>query len=139
MTALRLVLDTSAVLMPITRENSGEAWLREAWRNGRIIPLISADTRLELIEILKRPEFDADEERAAALYLNYCIEVEIPDPPPETPTCRDPSNQMFLVLAYQAAADYLVTKDRDLSDLSEESAIPIVTPAELRVILQRQP
>lgn len=137
MTTLRLVLDTSAVLMPIARENSGEAWLRETWRDRRIIPLISADTRSELIEILQRPEFDADEERAAELYLNYCIELEIPDPPPETPTCRDPNDQMFLILAYQATADYLVTKDPDLLALTEESEIPIITPAELSVIMRR--
>ena len=134
----RLVLDTSAVLMPIARENSGEAWLREAWRNGQIIPLISADTRSELIETLRKPEFDAGEEQAATLCLNYCVEVEIPDPPPETPICRDPNDQPFLILAYHAAADYLVTKDTDLLALSDESEIPIITPSELHVILQQQ-
>ncbi len=137
MPTLRLVLDTSAVLMPIVRENSGEGWLREAWRNGQIIPLISADTRSELIETLGKPEFDAGEEQAAMLYLNYCVEVEIPDPPPETPICRDPNDQPFLILAYHAAADYLVTKDPDLLALSDETEIPIITPSELSVILQQ--
>ena len=133
----RLVLDTNTVLMPIVRENSGEAWLREFWRNGQIIPLISADTRSELIETLRKPEFDAGEEQANMLYLNYCVEVEIPDPPPETPVCRDPDDQAFLVLAYQAKADYLVTRDGDLLALREESEIPIVTPSDLRVILRQ--
>ena len=133
----RLVLDTNTVLMPIVRENSGEAWLREFWRNGQIIPLISADTRSELIETLRKPEFDAGEEQANMLYLNYCVEVEIPDPPPETPVCRDPDDQAFLVLAYQAKADYLVTRDGDLLALKEESEILIVTPSELRVILRQ--
>ena len=137
MPAPRLVLDTSVVIMPVTRENSGESWLREAWQNGQIIPLTSPDTRAELIAILQKPEFHADEEQAGTLYLNYCIEVEIPEPPPETPPCRDIDDQIFLILAYQAGADYLVTRDDDLLALKDESEIPIVMPSELSVILQQ--
>ncbi len=133
----RLVLDTSAVLMPIVRENSSESWLREMWRNGQIIPLISSDRVSELIETLRKPHFEAGEEQAVAIYFRYCVEVEIPNPPPETPICRDPNDQPFLILAYHAAADYLVTKDPDLLALRDESEIPIITPAELSVIMPR--
>lgn len=45
---------------------------------------------------------------------------------------------MFLVLAYQAGADYLVTRDDDLLVLKDESKIPIVTPSQLSVILQQR-
>ena len=47
--------------------------------------------------------------------------------PPETPTCDDPSDQKFIILAYQAGADALVTKDRTVLALKEESEVPILT------------
>ncbi len=40
--------------------------------------------------------------------------------------------------AYQAEADFLVTRDDDLLVLKDESEIPIVPPSELRVILHQQ-
>lgn len=137
----RLVLDTSSVLMPITRTTSSDIWLREAWEQQRITPLVSNDTEAELIRTLRNRRFGIPENQiadTAAAYLDYCERVSIPNPPPETPICRDPNDQSFLILAYQAAADFLVTKDPDLLALREESEIPIVTPSELRVILQQR-
>lgn len=139
---MRLVLDTNSVLMPITRTASSDVWLRGAWEQQRILPLISNDTEDELIRTLRNRRLGISEDQiidTAAAYLDYCEKVDVPDPLPETPQCRDPNDQMFLILAYQGAADYLVTKDPDLLALSEESEIPIITPAVLSVILQRQP
>ncbi len=136
---MRLVLDTNSVLMPITRTTSSDAWLRGAWEQQIIVPLTSYDTEAELIRTLRNPRLGILEDQitdTAAAYLDHCEKVDISNPPPATPTCRDPSDQMFLVLAYQAAADYLVTKDPDLLALKGESEILIVTPSELRVILQ---
>lgn len=137
---MRLVLDTNTVLMPITRATSSDVWLREAWEQRVFIPLISNDTESEFIRTLRNRRFgiEADQIPAAtAIYLDYCERVEIPEPLPETPVCRDPDDQAFLVLAYQAKADYLVTRDGDLLALREESEIPIVTPSDLRVILRQ--
>ncbi len=138
---IRLGLDTNSVLMPITRPCSSDAWLREAWEQQRIVPITSNETVSELLRTLHSPRFEIEEDQisnVAAAYLDYCERVEIPHLPPETPICRDPSDQMFLILAYQATADYLVTKDPDLLALREETVIPIITPSELRVILQQQ-
>lgn len=137
---IRLVLDTNSVLMPITRTTSSDIWIREAWEQQRVVPLTSSDTEAELIRTLHNRRLGISEDQitdAAAAYLDYCEKVDISDPPPETPTCRDPNDQMFLILAYQATADYLVTKDPDLLALTEESEIPIITPAELSVIMRR--
>ena len=38
MFSLRVVLDTSVILMPITRPGSGHAWIREAWQNRTLLP-----------------------------------------------------------------------------------------------------
>ena len=137
---IRPVLDTNAVLMPITRSGSNDIWLRDAWEQQRIVPLVSDETEAELIRTLHSPRFEIEEDQilnVAAAYLDYCERIVVPDTPPETPQCRDPNDQMFLVLAYQAGADYLVTRDDDLLVLKDESKIPIVTPSQLSVILQQ--
>lgn len=136
---MRLVLDTNSVLMPITRPGSSDVWLREAWEEQRIVPLTSDETESELIRTLHSPRFEIEQDEmmnVAAAYLDYCERIVVPDPPPETPTCRDPNDQPFLTLAYHATADYLVTRDPDLLALKDESEIPIVTPSELRAILR---
>ncbi len=137
---MRLVLDTNSVLMPITRPGSSDTWLREAWEQQRIVPLTSNETESELIRTLRSPRFEIEEgqiSNVAAAYFDYCERIAVPHPPPETPICRDPDDQSFLILAYHAAADYLVTKDPDLLALSDETEIPIITPSQLSVILQQ--
>ena len=136
---MRLVLDTNSVLMPTVRPTSSDAWLREAWEQRHFIPLISDDTEAEFIRTLSNHRFGIEPDQvpaASAVYLDYCEKVAIPESPPETPVCRDPDDQAFLILAYQAKADYLVTRDDDLLVLKDDSEIPIVTPSELRAILQ---
>ncbi len=135
-----MVLDTSTVLMPITRPGSGESWLRELWQDGTIEPLISKDTRAELIRALQYPRFGLTNEQIAStaeIYLAYCTEVVIPEPPPTVPSCRDRTDEPFLTLAYQAKAAgvfplCIVSKDRDLLSVAGQSEIPIIKPAELR-------
>ena len=139
---LRVVLDTSVVLMPIIRPNSGDAWMREAWQNRTLLPLTSNDTEAELIKTLHNARFNLNERQVAAiagLYLSHCQKIVIPNPPPPTPQCRDASDQPFLTLAYQAQSDYLVTRDDDLLSLREESDIPIIKPADLRAIIDTGP
>ena len=138
----RVELDTNVVLMPIMREYSSDAWVMEYWQEGRVKPLTSAATRDELIITLSNPRFGLNAGMVTALsgiYLRYCEEVWISDPPPDTPECRDASDQPFVILAYVAEADYIVTRDPDLLALTDESGVPIVTPSELWAILDVQP
>ena len=142
MPAPRVVLDTSAALMPIVREKSSDAWIREYWEQGRLIPLISDDTAAELMRKVRDPRFGLTEEQAIAaaqVYLLYCERVEMGGAPPDTPRCRDPKDQPFIILAYQEQADFLVTKDEDILDLVDLSEITITTPAELRAEIDRSP
>ena len=95
--------------------------------------MISEATKNELLNILRDPKFELKEEdilSVAANYLDYCTTVEIPDPPPDTPKCDDESDQKFLVLAYQARADALVSGDERLIAFREVSDIPILTKRE---------
>ena len=134
----RVVLDTNTVLMPITNASSNDSWLVGEWHTGNIIPLTSEATETELLETLRKPRLGIREEdidSMAATYLGYCERVEIPEPPPETPPCDDPSDQKFIILAYQAGADALVSRDRKVLALREESDIPILTWQEFIALL----
>jgi predicted nucleic acid-binding protein len=44
--------------------------------------------------------------------------VQIPDPPPSAPVCRDPFDMPFLHLAMSGKARVLVSGDRDLLALA---------------------
>ena len=139
MSRLRIVLDTNTVLMPILREASADSWLRKSWEQDQFTPLISDYTESELIKTLgyRRFRLEVEQvERIAGLYLDHCTKIEIPEPPPETPLCQDPNDQPFLILAYQANADYLVTKDGDLLVLRDDSEIPIIRVQDLLAILR---
>ena len=124
--------------MPIANPSSNDSWLVREWHTENIIPLISDATEKEFLETLRKPRLGIQEEdvyNIAATYLGYCERVEIPEPPPETPTCDDPPDQKFIILAYQAGADALVTKDGKVLALREESEIPILTWPEFIALL----
>ena len=141
----RVVLDTSTIIMPITRPGSSHRWLMDAWQDGQIIPLISEETQEEFLRVMHFARFEIAEEMIRPIanqYLGYCETVVVPNPPPATPTCRDPKDQKFVELAQQGRAQYLVSSDRDLLDMKNqmdqsgpEGGFVIVRPAELFAII----
>lgn len=59
-------------------------------------------------------------------YLPFCEIVRVPNPPPSTPTCRDPFDVQFLELAVAGEADFLVIGDHDVLILASEFPCPIL-------------
>ena len=57
MTAVRAVLDTNVVVSALIFHSGALSWLRVAWRQGSIRPLVSRETTAELIRILAYPKF----------------------------------------------------------------------------------
>ena len=53
----RFVLDTSVVVSALIFRRGRSAWLREAWRTERIVPLISFPTIAELTRVLAYEKF----------------------------------------------------------------------------------
>ena len=63
------------------------------------------------MRVLAYPKFKlshAEQEELLADYLPYCELVTIPDPPPETPKCRDRFDVPFLQLSIAGKAEALV-------------------------------
>ncbi len=126
------MVDTNLVLSALVFDGAVTSALRNAWQQDHCIPLVSSATAAEFIRVLAYPKFKltpAEQEELLADYLPWCTTVLIPDPPPVTPTCRDPYDQPFLELALAGKADFLVTGDADLHEMAATFGCPIVTAA----------
>ncbi len=135
MNSPRLVLDTNVLLSALLFRSAPMTWLRPAWQTNAILPLVSRDAASELLRVLGYPKFSldaAEREELLADFLPWCETVQIPDPPPVVPECRDPYDRPFLQLAIEGRADALVTGDKDLLALADAFGVPILTPAQMK-------
>jgi uncharacterized protein len=129
----RVVFDTTTVVSALLFANGRLAWLREHWREGGCVPLISRATAAELTRVLRYPKFGlfADDARELlADYLPYCEVVE--STARCAVVCRDVSDQTFLDLAQSGKADVLVSGDQDLLSLAGQTTFLIETPEAYR-------
>ena len=108
--------------------------MRQAWQLDEIRPLVCRATANELLRVLAYPKFrlqEMEQKNLLADFLPYAEVVDLPDPWPDLPLCRDKHDQVFLVLARVAKADFLVTGDDDILALSERFPGLILTADEL--------
>ncbi len=78
-----------------------------------------------------------EREELLADYLPYGEGVAPWQSKPEVPVCRDEKDQIFLDLAAVGAAHWLVTRDRDLLNLSGQMRFQIIAPATAIELLQK--
>src|SRR6056297_153892 len=131
--AHRVVLDTNIVVSALLFNAGRLAWVRHAWQQQRVQPLVCTATVKELLRVLTYPKFqltEADQKVLLADFLPYSDVVDLPDPWPDLPVCRDEHDQVFLVLAHAGEADSLVTGDADLLAMRESFARLILTADE---------
>jgi putative PIN family toxin of toxin-antitoxin system len=132
--ALRVVLDTNAVLSALVFRSGAAGQLRRAWQDGTCTPLASTATVQELLRVLAYPKFRLstdDQQHLLADYLPWTRSVRIPQPPPALPAdCRDPFDTPFLHLALAGKAAALVTGDRDLLILAGHMPFAILPQAD---------
>lgn len=117
---LRVVLDTNIVLSALVFSGATSRALRDAWHSGQLQPCACTATVQELMRVLAYPKFRlnaAEQRELLADYLPFVQVVQIPDPPPAVPPCRDPHDEVFMQLALAAKARALVSGDQDLLTL----------------------
>ena len=117
----RVVLDTNVVLSALLFGGGPAARVRVGWQSGRFVPLASRATAQELVRVLAYPKFRlsaGEQEELLADVMPWVEVVDVPDPPPTVPTCRDPFDLPFLQLAIAGRARALVSGDRDLLALA---------------------
>lgn len=118
---LRVVLDTNVLFSALLFPGGGLGRLRIAWQAGVFIPLASTATVQELVRVLAYPKFrleGAAQRELMADYLPWATVVDVPDPPPLVPECRDRHDLPFLHLAAAGKARVLVSGDADLLSLA---------------------
>ncbi len=129
----RVVFDTSSVVSALLFASGRLAWLREHWREGGCVALLSRATAEELTRVFAYPRFRLsldDRRELLADYLPYCQVVEVTRKCRRL--CRDPNDQVFLDLAQSGEADLLVSSDEDLLVLAGKTEFLIETPAAYR-------
>jgi putative PIN family toxin of toxin-antitoxin system len=117
----RVVLDTHVVLSALLFGGGPAARVRAGWQSGRFAPLASTGTAQELVRVLDHPKFrlSADEqEELLGDFMPWVEVVQVPEPPPAVPACRDPFDLPFLHLALAGRARAIVSGDRDLLALA---------------------
>ena len=132
-TAVRVVLDTNVVLSALVFRGGAAGQVRLAWQRGLVLPLASTATVQELVRVLAYPKFrlsPAEQDELLADYLPYAEIVQVPQPPPTVPDCRDVWDLPFMHLAVAGNAKVLVSGDRDLLAIATEfersSSCPIM-------------
>jgi putative PIN family toxin of toxin-antitoxin system len=126
----RVVLDTNVVLSALVFGKGPTAQLRAAWLRKDFVPLVSTATAQELVRVLAYPKFKLDaasQQELLADYLPHTLVVQVPEPPPAVPACRDPFDLPFLHLAAAGKADALVTGDADLLVLTGRLRCRVMT------------
>jgi len=97
-------------------------------KNNKIEWLISPETTAELIG--KLPRFTVDPVflmETASFINNFSIRIL---PLIRFEICRDDRDNMFLDLAYEGKADYIITGDKDLLVLKNFKGSIVVKPAQ---------
>jgi len=128
---IRVVLDTSVIIsaMLFRGELSKMVTL---WQRGRIIPIISRETFDELITVLRYPKFSLSSDEMKAMIQNEILPFfEIVESDKELRgVCRDPDDDKFISCAISARVKYIVSGDKDLSELKKYKTVKIISPAE---------
>jgi uncharacterized protein len=139
----RAVIDTNVVVSALLFRRGRLAWLREAWSDARVVPVVSEETLTELVRVLAYAKFALAGDEQKNLLLHYMARAETHKAPRtrlKLPKCSDAGDEPFLRLAYAAKVNALVSGDRDLLALAGESRIAIVDPATFqRMILADAP
>ena len=140
---LRVVLDTNIFVSGLLSKTGLPAKILDAWRAGQYLLITSPPIVAEIRRVLETPRMrkkyfitSGDIEQLIILLEKDALIVPgrtdvrnaIPD---------DPSDEMFLACAVDAAADYIVSGDRHLLDISEYKGIPIIPVNEFEEKLAR--
>lgn len=125
----RFVIDTNVIISAVLLKQSiARKAFDQAQAYGTL--LISLDTLNELNDVLRREKFNkylSEDERLRflSILVRDAARVDVKDTIEE---CRDPKDNKFLELAVSGKADYIISGDKDLLDLSPFRGIPIVSP-----------
>ncbi|MEO8008373.1 MAG: putative toxin-antitoxin system toxin component, PIN family [Betaproteobacteria bacterium] len=123
---MHLVLDTNVWIDWLVFDDPSVAPLKAAQRDGLIDITVNEVCIEELNLVLGYPEFRLDDaqKKQHLADVSRCSNGHTArqrDTTVVLPRCSDPDDQKFLLLAYQAAAEWLLTRDKALLRLSRRA------------------
>lgn len=124
---IRVVLDTNILVTALLFK--GElSRIVEGWQRGKIVPLISKETFVELKTVLEYPKFSLSHAEIESIIeqeiLPFFEVVKISHP--VRGLYRDPEDDKFISCAIAGEADFIVTGDKDLLDLRKYQSIKMI-------------
>ena len=129
-----VVVDMNVLISATIKPNSPLAQILVYIKDGRFDFLYFPEFFQEYTEVCSRPHLwekynlDRDElDATIQIMANRGILVHIVT---KVDVCRDPDDNIILSLALDGKADYIVSGDKDLLDISPFQDIPIIKPAE---------
>jgi putative PIN family toxin of toxin-antitoxin system len=136
MTGRSVVLDTNCLVSALIFSSGKMSWLRQAWQAGNIVPVVCGETMRELVRVLAYPKFKLEKEEIESLlgeFLPWARTVTLAERVNELELLRDRDDAVFIHLARQTGAEFLVSGDRHLLEL--KGLVPevrIVSPGEFQ-------
>lgn len=135
---MQLVLDTNVWIDWLVFNDPSIAPLKAAHQHGRIHIAVNEACLEELNDVLAYPEFrlDAAQKKYHLAEVDRCSLRHVDHQPKRTiilPRCSDQDDQKFLTLALDAAADWLLTRDKALLKLDRRlkaAGFRVASPSE---------
>ncbi|MBI3379335.1 putative toxin-antitoxin system toxin component, PIN family [Candidatus Gottesmanbacteria bacterium] len=126
---VKVVLDTNIWISAIFF--GGElAVILEGWKKEQFLTVISQETFLELEnKLMYWGKKLGSEKEAAGYVLSINRHALFFYPQRKLKICRDPKDNKFLEIAYEAGAKYLISGDKDLLELNSIRRIKIISPS----------
>jgi putative PIN family toxin of toxin-antitoxin system len=124
---IRVVLDTNVLISALLFK--GElSRIVGLWQKGKIIPVISKETFDELRTVLEYSKFFLSRVEIKSMIAHEILPFfEVVNVSKHVKgTCRDPEDDKFISCAISASVDWIVTGDKDLSDLKKYQSIRII-------------
>ncbi len=135
---MRVVVDANVLVSAVISSAGPPRAVLTAWTQERFELVASPALLEELREVLARPKLRrwvSDEAATAYLAGLGHDALLIEDPPPIPGLTPDPDDDYLVALARAAGADYLVSGDRHLLELTDPEP-PVLTPREFLVLLE---
>ena len=139
---IRAVADTNVLVSAAIKPRGEAGRVLAHWQNGEFTLLYGTALLEELIDVLNRPHL-RDKYRLTPHYLHLFLGVirirgEKVEPTHRVTVCRDPHDDMFMDVALNGEADYVISNDNDLLVLSPFEDIQIITPSAFLRQLEHQ-
>lgn len=138
---IRAVIDTNILIRALIKPQGAVGPVLTALRDSRYTLLYAPELLDELIEKLSlsriRMKYHVETEQIEALLGIVALRGEMVTPRRRIKVCRDPDDDMFIEVALEGNAGFVVTGDNDLLSLKAYEAVRFVTPRDFLDRLNR--